>query len=159
MATYDLGRECAVCGAIIGDMNPDGVGAECRHVYYGARKVIHNQVKERAYKYYGTKARIFMPVFIEKHKDVKFRSKFKKSFYPSVVKQWEEKGFLSKKQLEICLSWLGYKIDYNTEKELLGEVHNEEKKILKTWQPTDDERDQIVKLAETYRRNLRENDS
>lgn len=156
---YDLGRTCSVCGALIGDNNPDGIGGECRFAYYGARKVLHNKDKERAYKYYGTKARVFMPVFIEQHKDVKFRSEFKKSFYPSVVKQWEEKGYLSKKQLDICLSWLSYKIDYDTNKKLEEEVYEKQKKILREWKPNAEEHEHLIKLAGTFRKEFRKNNS
>ena len=56
--TYDLGLRCAICGSIISDDNPDGIGFGCRHILIcgiaaGGRKHDHQRRRgEQAYLFF-----------------------------------------------------------------------------------------------------------
>lgn len=153
--SYAEGRTCSVCGSLITDGNRDGIGIECRYTYKKAKAIVYFDNKDRAYKFYGVKSGLIMPLFIEEHKDVKFRSSFKKSFYPSVVEQWESKGYVSKKQLEICESWLSYKINYEETEELYATVGKIQQGLIEQWKPNKEEQDKINSVANKLRHEFR----
>jgi len=153
---FSGGRTCSVCGSRITDGNPDGIGVECRASYSKARSIVFFDVKERAFEFYGIKASLVMPLFIETFGSVKFRSSFKKSFYPSIVEQWEEKGFISKKQLEICESWLYYKVHYSHLQEIEDETNKMKKLLIEQWKPNKEEQEKITNLANKFRHEFRD---
>lgn len=154
---YGEGRTCSVCGSRITDRNPDGIGVECRYAWKKAKITVHNQVKERGFKYYGVKAQLLIPIFIEEFKDVKFRNAFKKSFYPSVVEQWESRGYLSNKQVGICEDWLLGRIDYKEYQDTIDQVTKIQWQMIERWEPNPEEKDIINKLAGKYRQEFRAN--
>lgn len=111
---------CMVCGAPIGENNPDGIGAECRKAVHLAK--VNRLFKENAdfsLKYNWTiKANALRALFIETFKNTKFRSEFKKSFYNSIVTNERT----SKKQLEIIMQELEYKRVLDAEIQKIGEI-------------------------------------
>jgi hypothetical protein len=108
---------CRICGAAISDDNPDGIGYTCRKVYKEALAATYFKFHWQRHR--KIKLDMLMPMFIDEFKNTKFRKQFKKDFYKSVVEFYEERGYVSKKQLEIIESWLFYKI------ENLGEIRKE----------------------------------
>ena len=108
MATYEMKRQCMICGATIGDDNPDGLGSECReHFEKEAIKALF-QDEEWSKKFHAPKIEFFLSWLIDYSSKHKFRSEFKKSFVPSVIAQLTEKAFLSKKQEEIIRGFLSW---------------------------------------------------
>ena len=106
---YSLGRHCSICGAAITDNNPDGIGFQCREVYQKARWKIFFESQERANSYNKPVTDILMIYFYSYHYKTKFRSAFRKEFFPSIVTQWREKGFITRRQKEIVIDWLLWK--------------------------------------------------
>ncbi|MFO7739952.1 MAG: hypothetical protein R6V46_15850 [Desulfatiglandaceae bacterium] len=95
MISYDDGRTCLVCGARISDNNPDGIGCECRYAYRKAKTILFFEDYDRRNKYYKIKTDEIMRLFIYHYKDVKFRSEFKKEFYPSAgARDFRNPGYL-----------------------------------------------------------------
>ena len=153
--SYAEGRTCSVCGSRITDNNPDGIGVECRYAFKKAKASVYFDDKKRAYGFYGVRASLVMPLFIAEHKDIKFRSSFKKSFYPSVVEQWETKNFLSKKQLEICENWLYPKMHHTEVEELNNKIGKIQQCLIENWKPTDEEQQKIFNYANKFRHEFR----
>ena len=99
----DIGNgSCLICGAALIN-SPDGIG-------YGCRKMVKkctylhmkaNEDKTAYYKYLAVDCDVYMRYFLMYCADKKYRSSFKKSFVPSVVKFYKERGFLSPKQFAI----------------------------------------------------------
>ena len=156
--SYFEGRVCAICGAPIGDNNPDGLGSECRKVYAYARKVVFMQDVNRRNQFYNIKTNIVMPEFIRLSEGRNFRSNFKKSFVPSVIEQYNTKGYLSNKQLNICcdmiLQW-DERVNF-----IRGEMGKtiweiKQKEMVSNWKPSKDESEMIVKIANKERHNIR----
>lgn len=107
--TYSLGLKCSICGSLITDDNPDGIGIGCReHVVRPAilatAKELNPNLNLEMWVFKVSKIR---ELFLNTFKDTKFRSDFKKSFFQSIANS--EK--ISKKQLEIIESMLDKK-DY-----------------------------------------------
>ena len=95
---------CLICGAPLIN-SPDGVGYGCREMVKKCT-YLHmksNEDKTAIYAYWNVDCDIYMKYFIPYYEDKKtsYRSAFKKSFVPSVIKFYKEKGFLSKKQFDI----------------------------------------------------------
>lgn len=103
------GRRCSVCGALIGDNNPDGIGASCRKAYHKATEQVFFEDEKRRNAYYGALYGAIAKVYIAMFKNTKFRSDFRKKFYPSIKKQFAEKGFVSSKQAKIMKEMMIYK--------------------------------------------------
>lgn len=106
---FSAGRRCSICGAAITDENPDGIGFGCRKVYEQASWTIFFEVKERAYAYSKFINDAIITIFKETFKTTKFRSEFRKTFYPSIIQQFKEKGYISAKQRQIMIDMLGEK--------------------------------------------------
>lgn len=108
MATYELQRKCAICGATIGDQNPDGFGGECRPRYRkeALKRLFSNE--DWKHKYYLCEVNTYLKWMEDYSSKHTFRSAFKKSFIPSVIEQMKTKGFLSRKQKEIIESMLQF---------------------------------------------------
>ena len=102
--TYDLGLRCAICGSIISDDNPDGIGFGCRQnvvrpAEIAAAKEINPNFNLELWIFKVSKIR---ELFFNTFKDVKFRSDFKKSFYNSIANNER----VSKKQLDVMKQML-----------------------------------------------------
>lgn len=166
--SYSDQRECAICHSPITDNNPDGIGYTCRHVWKQARASAYYHFHGLAL--WSEKCEIAMRVFKACVKDVKFRSKFKQSFIPSVISQWDEKGRLSKKQLllivDICEGlkgsspseeWYalggGWMEWCKSDEDEYGHWREDQCmrlldiKRTREWQPTEDERQYIIACA------------
>ena len=109
--SYDLQRECAICNSPITDENPDGIGYTCRHVWRQAR--VSAYYKFHGLELWSKKCTIAINILEGITKGVKFRSKFKLEFIPSVIKQWKEKGRLSKKQLDLVVGIIQQRPSYS----------------------------------------------
>lgn len=154
---YSMGKTCKVCGSRISDNNTTGIGCECRYSYNKARKTVFFDERERGLKYYAIEADSWMPLFIKTFKDTKFRSKFKKSFYPSIVEQYTEKGFVSKKQLEICKSMLRDKISSREHENIFTTIDEQRKALIDNHEFNKEEKEKIVNLANKFRHEFRAN--
>jgi len=106
---YSLGRHCSICGAAITDTNPDGIGFQCREVYEKAQWKIFFENRDRANAYNKPETDVLMVYFYSYHYKTKFRSSFRANFFPSIIIQWKEKGFITRRQKEIVSDWLWYK--------------------------------------------------
>ena len=98
---------CLICGSILSENNPDGIGIGCReHVVkpaiLAAAKELNPNLNLEMWIFKVGKIR---ELFLNTFKDVKFRSEFKKSFYQSIANN--EK--VSKKQLQIMEEMLDRK--------------------------------------------------
>lgn len=152
MPTLEQHRTCSICGAIIGENNPDGIGGQCRKVYYQARYSIFFKDKKRIAAYCLIENKPLMENFIKFYGKTKFRSAFRKSFFPSIIKQYKEKHFLTKKQKEIILGWLDYITDWRIKhEELYSYIEGCQKEMIRNCKFSDNEKEAIVKLANWYR--------
>ena len=103
--SWELERECSICGARITDNNPDGIGFDCREVYYKAKSKTY-------FEFYGLdhwkkSVEFYVSRFLDTFKDVKFRSSFRKSFYSSIKERYESSDCrISKKQIHIMADML-----------------------------------------------------
>ena len=109
--TYDLGLRCAICGSIISDDNPDGIGFGCRQnvvrpAEIAAAKELNPNFNLELWIFKVTNYRNEFLKAFERHK---FRNQFKKSFYESIKKADK----VSKKQLDVIKNMLEWKIDLN----------------------------------------------
>ena len=129
---YSEGRTCSICEHPITDNNPDGIGFQCRDIW--------NQARANTFYHFYPFASwekqldVIIPVFIDLYKDIKFRSNFRKSFYFSICNIWETHKRISRKQRDICYSWVVEKlsdIDYD---EFSSKIKLA-KKIYKNWTP------------------------
>lgn len=102
-----MADRCLICGSILSENNPDGIGIGCReHIVkpaiLAAAKELNPNLNLEMWIFKVTKIR---ELFLNTFKDVKFRSNFKKSFYQSIANN--EK--VSKKQLQIMEEMLDKK--------------------------------------------------
>ena len=102
-----MANRCLICGSILSENNPDGIGIGCReHVVkpaiLAAAKELNPNLNLEMWIFKVTKIR---ELFLNTFKDVKFRSDFKKSFYQSIANN--EK--VSKTQLQIMEEMLDKK--------------------------------------------------
>ena len=98
---------CLICGSILSENNPDGIGIGCREnvvrpAILAAAKELNPNLNLEMWIFKVGKIR---ELFLNTFKDVKFRSEFKKSFYQSIANN--EK--VSKKQLQIMEEMLDRK--------------------------------------------------
>lgn len=96
-----LGNYCMVCGALISENNPDGIGYSCREFVQKAKYAIINNDEEHKWDLRNIQMEVYMDAFIEKVANTKFRSQFKKDFSESVIEQWNKTHRLSNKQFDI----------------------------------------------------------
>ncbi len=161
MSNYSEGRTCAICGTPITDDNPDGIGWQCRAVYNKATWDIFFENQERRYQYYSYINEVYMEHFIKNFSNVKFRSSFRKAFYPSVVEQWNTKQFVSRRQREIILSmlmerdlvWNNYGLTVGGVCEYLIDAKNKQHELFENWRRTmsTEEAEHIHNLANKLR--------
>ena len=107
--SYDLGLRCSICGSIISDDNPDGIGFGCRQnvvrpAEIAAAKELNPNFNLETWAF---KVNAYRNEFLKVFEGRKFRSEFKKSFFESIKKS--EK--VSKKQLEIIKNMLEWEIN------------------------------------------------
>ena len=109
--TYDLGLRCSICGSIISDDNPDGIGFGCRQnvvkpAETAAAKELNPNLNLEMWIF---KVANYRNEFLKAFEGHKFRNQFKKSFYES-IKQSDK---ISKKQLDVIKNMLEWEIDLN----------------------------------------------
>ena len=131
---YSLGLRCAVCGSLITDDNPDGIGFGCRtHVVIPAEIATAKEViADFALKVWVLKVGIYRKEFLKVFEGRKFRSEFKKSFFESIKKS----DRVSKKQLDVIKDMLEWEMNLTeleenvkeTEKHLTFDLIEEAKK-------------------------------
>ena len=136
---YGAGRECAICHSPITDDNPDGIGFQCRAVYEEATTKTYFHF--HGLDFWIMKVGFFLPLFVETFHEVKFRSKFKKSFFASMVERFfSGDPRISKKQLEIMKDQLSdrgessYEDAYEVENKLRG-FGEHCKSVIGNWRP------------------------
>jgi len=148
-------RTCRICGAIISDNNPDGIGSQCRAVYSKATYKVYLEDQQRRNKYYQIGIKDLMDYLKDYAEGKKFRSAFKKSFIPSVISWYDEKGFISKKQKEIIENMLRWDDGFSDWDQEQAKLNREEKAaLIREWKPTSEEMDKIINLANSFRHNL-----
>ena len=109
--TYDLGLRCSVCGSLITDDNPDGIGFGCRKNVIKPAEVATAKeiIIDFALQQWIFKVNIYRNEFLKAFEGHKFRNQFKKSFFESIKKSDK----VSKKQLDVIKNMLEWKIDLN----------------------------------------------
>ena len=107
--TYDLGLRCSVCGSLITDDNPDGIGFGCRqNVVKPAEAATAKEIIiDFALQQWIFKVNIYRNEFLKAFEGHKFRNRFKKSFFESIQKS----NKVSKKQLDVIKNMLEWEID------------------------------------------------
>lgn len=110
------GGVCRICGS---DTMGSDIGCGCRGMYERAKFICLRLHDKDSLEYnYGIKMRHIMNMFVgyydesfKKHDgkiEKMFKTDFNRSFYPSVYAQYKEKGYVSKKQLDIVSSKLQF---------------------------------------------------
>ena len=107
--SYDLGLRCAICGSLITDDNPDGIGFGCRQnvvrpAEIAAAKELNPNFNLEMWVF---KANAYRNEFLKAFEGRKFRNAFKKSFFESI----KNSDKVSKKQLEIIKNMLEWEIN------------------------------------------------
>lgn len=113
------GNICRVCGS---DTYGAEIGCSCKKFFNKAKFIALKQYSEDSLEYnFSIEMRAYMGRFVERYNeklqkhngniDKTFRSDFKKSFFPSVVAFFNEKGYVSKKQLDIVKREFEYDSD------------------------------------------------
>lgn len=98
-----MGDNCIICGSRLSDNNTTGIGFGCMaNVVVPARSDVYREFC--VLQIWIEKSQYVMGLYIERHKNTKFRSDFKKSFFDSM----QNAERISKKQLEIMLQELFY---------------------------------------------------
>jgi len=154
---YSMGKTCKVCDSPISDNNTSGIGCECRYSYNEAKRVVFFDNKERGLAYFKIEVDLYLELFIEVFETVKFRSRFKKEFYPSIKEQYETKGYVSKKQLEICKDMLYSKGCEMELEEVYDEKKDRQRKAIEFCEFDEDEQEKIFNLANKFRHEFRAN--
>lgn len=155
-----LGRTCSICGAEISDGNPDGIGFGCRKVYTQAYRKIFFENAERANTYNKIVNDIIVGEFGKIFEHTKFRSDFKKQFYPSVLEQYKTKGFITLRQKEIMIDMMAWK-DFEWSKRMgcsyLAGAVGAQKIMFLEWKRniTQEEKDHVINLANKLRNEKR----
>lgn len=154
------GGVCPICGS-------DTMGAEidsnCKFLFSCAKDIVLKQYTEDSLKYnYGIESHIIMESFkkevqekIEQHKgnwNTAFKIKFKREFSKSVLDFYNEKGFVSKKQLDIVKRFC------DTYKSMFGGVQDsiikEKKHFIKNFEKKHFE--EIVEVARNLWKDLKQ---
>lgn len=149
---FTAGRTCSICGAPITDDNPDGIGFGCREAYRRATYAVYLENQDRRNEYYNLDTEPLIMWFVEQFSNTKFRSAFRKSFYPSIVAQYQTRGFLSKNQKDIVRQWLN--VDWDSERRLEGldnEVKSKRKTLFRSWIRTPEEQSKVHGYANKFR--------
>ena len=107
--SYNLGFRCAICGSLITDDNPDGVGFGCRQnvvrpAEIAAAKELNPNLNLEMWVF---KANAYKNEFLKVFEGRKFRNAFKKSFFESI----KNSDKVSKKQLEIIKNMVQWEIN------------------------------------------------
>ena len=107
--TFDLGLRCAICGSIISDDNPDGIGFGCRQnvvrpAEIAAAKEMNPNFNLETWVF---KVNAYRNEFLKVFEGHKFRNEFKKSFFESIKKS----NKVSKKQLDVIKKMLEWEIN------------------------------------------------
>ena len=143
--------KCIVCNSPIwsDESLARGYGSECAAAIDEAKfKVIMSDNNKSLNYNWLIKVKHYKALFVETFKDTKFRKEFKKNFYASICKAER----ISKKQLDIMISWLEYTdVDLY---ELSETIKEEKRQFIK-----DESKNIKVNRAmiETARRQLRGN--
>lgn len=104
-ASYSLNRKCSICNSPITDGNLDGIGCTCRQVWEKATNMAF-------YHFCGlnvwiARTKYWAKLYVDTCKNVKFRSKFRKSFSETIKKMVAEDNIrLSKRMLSIIIDYL-----------------------------------------------------
>lgn len=107
--SYNLGLRCTICGSLITDDNPDGIGFGCRqHVVKPAEIATAKELNPNLnLEMWVFKVNAYRTEFLKAFEGHKFRNEFKKSFFESI----KNSDKVSKKQLEIIKNMLGWEIN------------------------------------------------
>lgn len=136
--TYSLGLRCAVCGSLITDDNPDGIGFGCRQNVVRPAEVAAAKeiITDFSLRQWIFKVNIYRNEFLKTFEGHKFRNQFKKSFFESIKKSDK----ISKKQLDIIKNILAWEINLSEFEENVKESEKyfyilliEEAKQNKKW--------------------------
>ena len=114
--TIDIKDTCCVCGSLIWSTESvqRGYGSECADAIHEAIRMRIFSDADLKKKYYEIEAKAIISLIAQKT----FRSAFKKSFQSSIINQGT---WLSKKQKEICYSFLSFE----EQNELHNKIHAE----------------------------------
>ena len=107
--SYDLGLRCAICGSLITDDNPDGIGFGCRQnvvrpAEIAAAKELNPNFNLEMWIF---KATAYRRKFLKAFEGRKFKNAFKKSFFESI----KNSDKVSKKQLDVIKNMLEWEIN------------------------------------------------
>jgi hypothetical protein len=103
------GGTCRVCGS---DTYGADIGCGCIHMYHQAGFIVLRQHDKDSLEYnYGIQMKFIMNDFCSWYEekmnrcdgniDKMFRTDFNRQFFPSVYDQYKQKGYVSKKQLDV----------------------------------------------------------
>lgn len=146
---------CQLCGAIISENNPDGYGYSCREKLEEATSLsFRNSTNwEEKNPFFDMEVRYHLEWIDNYLKEHKIRNEFYKSFIPSVLEQYNTKGYLSKKQKEIVYKFVfekltGYMNPYAEDeyKEWLKPIRMKQKEFINVYWKTS-HWDEIRELA------------
>ena len=155
-ASFNEMNRCLICGSVISDTNYVGIGAECYKLYKCAKrnKLFHDERYGILRKSYNDiKASNYIKL-IEYVDYEKMRNKFYKSFIPSVIEQYKNKGFITKKQEEIIENILDEKMPYAF-RDIQEEIKREQEKFFDEAK-IEVEREEIEKLRTYLRKNQKQ---
>ncbi len=147
-------NRCRICGAVISDDNPDGIGSQCRAVWKKATTATAHHF--RGLDLWKAKTKFWADLFIEEYRNTKFRSQFRKGFFTTIATMQKSGEYrITKKMLEIIKNMLvgmGGKIQY----ERVKEVDEAAKAIARGFYEnfiqtmTDEEKDYRINMAKKF---------
>ena len=155
-ASFNEMNRCMICGSVISDTNYVGIGVECYKLYKCAKrnKLFHDERYEILRKSYNDiKASNYIKM-LEYVDYKKMRNKFYKSFIPSVIEQYKNKGFITKKQEEIIENILDEKMT-DAFRGIQEEIKRKQEKFFDEAK-IEVEREEIEKLRTTLRKNQKD---
>ena len=155
-ASFNEMNRCMICGSVISDTNYVGIGVECYKLYKCAKrnKLFHDERYEILRKSYNDiKASNYIKM-LEYVDYKKMRNKFYKSFIPSVIEQYKNKGFITKKQEEIIENILDEKMP-DAFRGIQEEIKRKQEKFFDEAK-IEVEREEIEKLRTTLRKNQKD---
>lgn len=134
------GNVCRVCGS---DTMGTPIGCSCKKMMKQASFIILAQNKEAAIEYnYSIKMRKYLEYFmadyeekVERHEgkiEKMYRTEFNRKFYPSLYAFVKEKGYCSKKQLDIVIKRFCSNFDLVAKIE--KEIEEEKEKFLQHFE-------------------------
>lgn len=133
------GNVCRVCGS---DTMGASIGCGCMKMMAKATFIVLSQNNEASLEYnYSIKMRKYLEYFIldyearlERHNgniDKMFKTSFNRAFYPSLYAFVKEKGYCSKKQLDIVVK--RFNNDYDLIEKIEKEIEEEKEIFLKNF--------------------------